>query len=61
MLGLLLGWIVAGMHQLSGWLRVVCAILAGIYCLTPMTELIPAATLASVVGRLALARSANGK
>jgi len=46
-IGSLVGWWICSIYNLSTSTRLALALLAGIYCLLPLTEFIPVATLLS--------------
>ncbi|MCP4452720.1 MAG: hypothetical protein GY809_14755 [Planctomycetes bacterium] len=48
--GCTLGWLISDFYEYSKKGRVVFAILAGVYCTTPGTFLLPLATLSAVLG-----------
>ena len=43
------GWWLAGLYGVSGRARVLVSLLAGGYCLAPLTSLLPVATVLSVI------------
>ena len=46
-----IGWWISSIYNFSGTARILWAVLAGIYCLMPFTEMIPIATIISAVAR----------
>jgi len=46
-IGGLVGWWICSIYSISTQTRFIIALLAGIYCLLPLTEFIPVATLIS--------------
>lgn len=49
--GCLVGWWISSIYRFSTRARAVWALLAGVYCLVPFTEVIPVATIISAVAR----------
>jgi hypothetical protein len=47
-----IGWWMSGAYGISSRARFVWALLAGVYCLTPFTEMLPLATILSAVARI---------
>ena len=50
-IGVGVGWWISSIYNFSPRVRVILALLAGTYCLLPMTELLPVATIISGVAR----------
>ncbi|MEP1094232.1 MAG: hypothetical protein ABJG78_03945 [Cyclobacteriaceae bacterium] len=50
-LGVLIGWWILSVYDISVRTRTILAVLAGVYCLAPFTEFIPVATLISAIAR----------
>lgn len=50
-IGLLVGWWMISVYDLSTKTRIWLSLLAGVYCLVPFTELIPVATLVTAFAR----------
>ena len=50
-IGALVGWWICSIYTFPKPVRVILAILSGVYCLLPFTELLPVATLISAIGR----------
>ena len=51
-IGLLVGWWIGSIYGFSNKIKLVWALLAGFYCLVPLTEFIPVATIISACARL---------
>ncbi len=49
--GGLVGWYISAMYGFSRNATIWCILLAGIYCMVPMTEFMPIATIISAVAR----------
>jgi hypothetical protein len=50
-IGMPIGWWICSIYGFSTPSRLLCATLAGVYCMTPGTELIPLATMISAAAR----------
>ena len=50
-IGAFVGWWISALYGFSGKVRLFWALVAGIYCLTPATELLPLATIVSAIAR----------
>jgi hypothetical protein len=51
LIGAPLGWLVAHGHRFPTGGKVLCAVLAGLYCAAPFTELVPLATILTALVR----------
>lgn len=50
-IGMLVGWWILSVYDISQRTRGILAVLSGVYCLVPFTEFIPAATLITAIAR----------
>ena len=49
--GIAVGWWICSIYELSWEVRFLIAVIAGIYCTIPYTEMLPLATLISAIAR----------
>jgi hypothetical protein len=45
------GWWILSIYELTPTSKMILSVLAGFYCLAPLTEFIPAATLITAIAR----------
>ena len=49
--GIAVGWWICSIYELSWQTRFLVAVIAGVYCTIPLTEMLPLATLISAIAR----------